>query len=158
LDYTKDEFEACWYSRSKEEFEHMKRDVECTVDMIERGCVIDNREYCERGLESKTKEGSRLRHQQRKKAIATVLGKQLSQQQKGKRNEHRIAAAYQDCSYQCKLSAYITGVSDQMTVQPLSRIRDGFKHDVGESEPTGNLSRMLERHRLRIRRLFSHAA
>lgn len=60
-EFSEDEKAAAWFSR--EEFESMKLERRATVKIMERfNAVIDDAYYCYRGLEFKTREGSRRRH------------------------------------------------------------------------------------------------
>jgi hypothetical protein len=139
--YSVKEFRACWYS--SDEYNMMKREVKYTVRKMEKKRNFDEEKLCSRGLEAKTKEGSKRRWSRKKEGIGTVLDEQHEQIKFGVQNEHRIADVYQNGVHDCKVSAYLRGASDEHIARSfLSGTRNGEKNIKDATEATGSLNRM----------------
>jgi hypothetical protein len=117
-DYTDEEHDACWFI--SEDYENMKKEIDCTVGLIERKATIDEIHYCRRGVERRTKEASESRHHTRIVTIDAVLDEQYTQSYDTINGPELIAIAYMELNYRCQMAAYVTGVTDaEMTKEYL---------------------------------------
>ena len=112
-DYTPEEKEACWYNKYDMRF--FKKDAKAGATLLMMGGLTDGdtEEYCKRGLEWRTPEGSRKRRQTRLASIVAVLNEQDDLvQQYGHSNEYDISQAYHSYTIQSRLEACARGVMD----------------------------------------------
>jgi hypothetical protein len=113
-DYSDAEVEACWYSGN--EFYEMKREVRYTVDLIDRGSILDERTYSKRGLENRIRNDAQMRAKRKTTARGAVIREQLMQKRWGENNGYSIAKKYRERTYHGKQVAYLRGVADAATV------------------------------------------
>jgi hypothetical protein len=73
-DYTDDEYEACWLS--PKELDIIMNDIWDTIDLMENEQRIDDKQFCQHGLEKMTIQGEDLAYRNRQKARDTVLSVQ----------------------------------------------------------------------------------
>jgi hypothetical protein len=105
-DYSDDEYEACWFG--PEELDRIMYDIRDTIDLMENKQRIDDKEFCQRGLEKMTVQGEDLAYRNRRKARDTVLSIQY-----GVQNDSQfLAEAYTNCTQGSQDIAYHVGVSD----------------------------------------------
>jgi hypothetical protein len=146
--YSDTEFRACWYSNV--EYNMIQIEMNYTIRKMEKKSHFDDGKFCTRGLESRTKEGSKRRLCIMQEGICMVLDEQYEQLESGVKNEHTIADVYQTFGHDCTVSSYLRGVSDQH----IARQDDGVKNikDAIEAS-TGNLNGMQRRRRKLSRQL-----
>jgi hypothetical protein len=117
-EYTEEEMETCWYSDN--DYARMKRDILYTVDLIEEknDALLDDVKYCHRGCEPRTKEGTKQRQRNQRKAFAAVLNEQFVQEEDYGWiiDECRLASVYQERSCKSKMFALFMGICDQKVV------------------------------------------
>ena len=111
-DYTEEEKEACWYNKYDMRF--FKKDAKAGATLLMMGGLSeDSTDYCRRGLEWRTPEGSRKRRQTRLTSIVAVLKEQDDLlEQYGHINDYDISQAYHSHTIQSRLEACARGVMD----------------------------------------------
>jgi hypothetical protein len=150
-DYTDVEHDACWFI--SKDYENMKKEINCTVGLIEKKAIIDEIHYCRRGVERRTKEASESRHHTRIATIDAVLDEQYVQSHDIDtiNGPELIAIAYMEFNYRCQMAAYVTGVTDaEMTKEYLQPKK--------QSDSVRVTPMRQNRLRLSPRKLFSNAA
>jgi hypothetical protein len=105
-DYTDDEYEACWFG--PEELDRIMSDIWDTIDLMENKQRIDDKQFCQRGLEKMTVQGEDLACRNRQKARDTVLSVQAGVQN----DSQLLAEAYNNCTQGSQDIAFHVGVSD----------------------------------------------
>ena len=114
--YTDEEIEATWYSDS--DYAMMKADNRYTAQLFVSGMVQgDDDQYCRRGLESYTPDGSRRRKSNRAAATAAVLDEQDEQFDEGVFEPEYIAQVYKFESEHCQVLANTIALADQEAAQ-----------------------------------------
>jgi hypothetical protein len=109
-DYTPHEILSSWYSEGEEKRIH----ASCLkqIMMLEKGIELRDKEYCSRGLEYHTKNGSRSRSLNRETAFQIVLDEQDRQFETGEPDFEKIAYMYHQASSSSQLWATLTGLRD----------------------------------------------
>jgi hypothetical protein len=153
-EYTKEEIKACWYTSS--EYSEMKQDIRRTVVMVQNNQPIDGREYCRRGVEIRTKEASKIRLSNKRRALYTVLNEQMRPQFDFVRHAWLLSAIYHNCTKNSKMAASMMGLADQEVAKALSREQEGVKRI--ERTSSTKLDRMQKRLIRLPRKMFSSAA
>lgn len=110
-EYTEEEIAACWYT--KNEYRGFKTEACFTVNFLESKHDIGVKNYCKRGLEPFTRAGAKLLARNRDKAYRAVFREQIIQDSEDKTNEVLLSNVYQQASQQARLSARLTGLSDE---------------------------------------------
>ena len=111
-EYSPAEKVAAWYT--SEDNEIMKSERKSTIKIMERGnpFVNDGQHYF-RGLEYKTREGSRRRQFNQVDATMVVMDEQDAQQQKGIVDPEALAQIYLNCTMHCLAIARERALDDQ---------------------------------------------
>jgi hypothetical protein len=123
FNYTKEEVESCWH-RGNDMIE-IKKHIGRTLHKMATRRPLNDKKYCARGLESRTREASKLKYRRRKRAVSAVLVMCRAQKEEGRiLDEHMLATVYKKCSHQCKMAAHLTGLADQDIAQALSCSQD----------------------------------
>jgi hypothetical protein len=121
--YTKEEVESCWHKGN--DIIKIKINIGRTLRKMADCQSLDDQNYCTRGLESGTKEGSEQKCLNRKRAINAVLILCRAQKDEGCiLDEHMLAAVYKKFSHQCQIAAQLAGLADQDVAQALSGSQD----------------------------------
>jgi hypothetical protein len=115
-DYTKVEMAACWYSL--EEYKETKTEIKYIVGLIENKELIDEEQYCQRGIvEYKTQAAKISRCKRRMDGINAVLNEQCLQRQEGVSSSYsdgvRIYIVYREHIFKDQLEAYLRGMADE---------------------------------------------
>mmetsp|Transcript_2084 Transcript_2084/g.4920 ORF Transcript_2084/g.4920 Transcript_2084/m.4920 type:complete len:190 (-) Transcript_2084:39-608(-) len=93
LELDDDEFAASWYQ--KDEFQTIRQDMHAAVKALSNGTFTsDNDDQCKRGLEPRTKQGSRRRRIKKQYARVSVLEEQERQRSLGINNPEALRKAY----------------------------------------------------------------
>ena len=117
--YAGQEIEDCWYS--DEEYNAMANDIRTTVKIIEDGGDmlsspsphLEDLGFTPRGLEKRTKKGSKRRTQVRSQAYKAVLEAQSLQWVQRICDPEALALAYRSISYSSQAAAHALGLQDQ---------------------------------------------
>ena len=89
--------------------------------MIIQGNKLDLVQYCRRGLEFRTPDGTRLREQHKAAARDAVLKEQARQyKQTGSCDPEILAGVYRQFAYKSSLAAHLAGLSDMKVAQDLT--------------------------------------
>jgi hypothetical protein len=112
-DYTKAELEMMWMTMP--DYLMIRAVIKTTVLMMMRGEMVseDDEDFCPRGLESKTKLGSRARSRAKLRARFAVLNEQDIQREESFEDPHLIAMAYIDESEESRASAQAKADQDE---------------------------------------------
>jgi hypothetical protein len=114
-DYTKEEIASSFYSSS--EMSCIKRDTKEAVQKLEtlgiRKCRTALVNFCTRGLEQRTREGAKLRSQNKVTSVQTVIEEQKRQKSQGVCDPNRLAFVYLSESRHCLAMAQETGMDDE---------------------------------------------
>eukprot|EP00525_Craspedostauros_australis_P013276 CAMPEP_0198112068 /NCGR_PEP_ID=MMETSP1442-20131203/3970_1 /TAXON_ID= /ORGANISM="Craspedostauros australis, Strain CCMP3328" /LENGTH=242 /DNA_ID=CAMNT_0043768721 /DNA_START=289 /DNA_END=1017 /DNA_ORIENTATION=+ len=126
-DYTPQERRACWYNDA--EMRVMKQERRATIKLMEsvavgKGshntnyyCAVDDdKDFCYRGLEHKTKNGSRMRQFNQVDAAMAVMDEQELQAAHGINDPETLSRVYISCTLACQAAALEKGLRDQMVV------------------------------------------
>eukprot|EP00529_Nitzschia_sp_RCC80_P032559 CAMPEP_0113485732 /NCGR_PEP_ID=MMETSP0014_2-20120614/24636_1 /TAXON_ID=2857 /ORGANISM="Nitzschia sp." /LENGTH=232 /DNA_ID=CAMNT_0000379389 /DNA_START=245 /DNA_END=943 /DNA_ORIENTATION=- /assembly_acc=CAM_ASM_000159 len=119
-DLTKEERNVIWYQQ--EEYAEIKQSFVVIVRKMMRSPnqqIEDTDEICCRGLEARTKVGSRARSRVRCKAIWSVLDEQSIQLDEGVHDEDFIADVYRELTSSSSLEALNKGLKDQSVMLDL---------------------------------------
>jgi hypothetical protein len=119
-DYTKEERTATWYTESEVAAmkEHTKESAKILDTLGLRKCAA-NTDFCCRGLEQQTREGSKRRSQHKIRAIQVVLLEQKLQKKSGVPDPHNLAFLYLSESRHCQVLAHEMGKEDAVTARRL---------------------------------------
>jgi len=122
-DYTKQEKQDCWYTRT-DYFEIRDRvKLELSLYWLDKmntngGVVVndddDDSEYCVRGLERRTHTAKTLRHTTRSQAIRAVLYEMECQKHNGYTNQNMVADVYREYSIPSTIIAQTIANQDEM--------------------------------------------
>jgi hypothetical protein len=117
-DYTKEERTATWYTESESAAmkQHTKESAKILETLGLRKCAA-NKDFCGRGLEQHTKDGSRRRSQHKSRAIQVVLLEQKRQKKSGAADPYNLAFLYLSESRHCQVLAHETGEEDAVTAR-----------------------------------------
>ena len=113
-DYTREETESTWYA--SEELEDMALDVQLTVQMIDRGEILDETFHCIRGIESKMPPDKDMTRSNRRGAKKAVFQTQSKQRKNETRDEEELASVYREYCYGSRITAHAMGLSDERFV------------------------------------------
>ena len=111
-DYAREEKLATW--STVQEFDEMKAARRSTVNIMERrNPSVDDGQHCFRGLEFRTREGSRRRQFNQVDAAMAVMDEQEAQLQSGINDPEKLAHVYIICSSHCQDNAHERALNDQ---------------------------------------------
>jgi hypothetical protein len=111
-EYTREEKIATWLTG--QEFDAMKAERRSTVKVMERiNLSVDDGQHSFRGLEFRTREGSRRRQFNQVDATMAVMDEQDAQLQCGINDPERLAHVYIICSSHCQDNAHERALNDQ---------------------------------------------
>jgi hypothetical protein len=116
-DYTREEKEACWLSRTEKS--HIKSCVRATVQLFYEPFIFsndDNSEFCTRGLEPMIPQERAIRKQRRKDAVRAVLREQQAQRDDDEHNIDRIADVYKKFTTTSQSVAQTIAKQDEQSV------------------------------------------
>jgi hypothetical protein len=108
--FTDQEVADSWYTQ--EELNESRREAENIIYMMDHGLLIDEHNYCIRGLEGQTRIGSEQRLAHYYALQDTVLDEQDWQTSEGIRDEDTLAMLSCDLTFRSGLSARATGALD----------------------------------------------
>ena len=115
-DYSWEERNACWFNRHDMKFFKKDAKVGATLWMM-GGLEHDTKDYCKRGLEWRTPEGSKKRRQTRLNAIVAVLKEQEEMlDDLGYVADEELAQVYHNFTIQSRIEATTRGVMDARDV------------------------------------------
>ena len=115
--YSDNEIEATWLGDS--DYERIRKEMDYTIDLMERRKAIDSGKYTTRGLESRTTKGAFQRFQNKLVARKVVLDEQDLQWSSGVKSTEMLSKAYQIASKKCRTPAYIHGLTDERVARDL---------------------------------------
>eukprot|EP00546_Thalassionema_frauenfeldii_P006977 CAMPEP_0178922582 /NCGR_PEP_ID=MMETSP0786-20121207/16239_1 /TAXON_ID=186022 /ORGANISM="Thalassionema frauenfeldii, Strain CCMP 1798" /LENGTH=159 /DNA_ID=CAMNT_0020596973 /DNA_START=125 /DNA_END=600 /DNA_ORIENTATION=- len=146
--YSKDERQSCWYSKS--EYSTIKREFQETLKLVVSG-KLDQRDdndtergHCLRGLEIRLFERSVERQSMRAQGRMLVFREQKIQEEQGITNDEAIAEEYTLLSKQCAFEAYNTGLMDEVDAfSNGSRIRINMEEKKRTSQQTSYFSNLF---------------
>lgn len=125
-DFTSKEIAASWYT--SKDTSNMMEDIEATIKILEIGLdVVSSNEFCERGVEYHTREGSATRHENKRRARRAVLDAQEAQREQNVSDPGALASAYQETTRDCQVRAAMIGHSDAMYVATASPFKQSKK-------------------------------
>ena len=115
--FSEEEKEAIWCG--ERDYQIIKAMVKSTVIMMMKGEQIpeEDVDYCTRGLEFRTKAGSRVRSRNKMRARLAVLNEQDLQQEEGYFDPQFIAMACMDASLECRTGARARALHDEKVIQ-----------------------------------------
>ena len=116
-EYTDEQIEATWLT--PEDYAAIKQVVKITIRAMMKGEFIaeDNPEYCTRGLEFRTKNGSKVRARNKVRARSAVLNEQDMQREEGYNEQQMIAMTCMEASLCCRQGARARGLYDERMIQ-----------------------------------------
>jgi hypothetical protein len=117
--YTQEERTATWYT--KEELRSIREEVNHTVKMYTSGQPIDKELYSLRGVEYWTPSLAEQRMKNKMVGRDAVLMEQEFQVYMGWNDPERLAKSYQECTYQCQISATMMGAADENAARQIYR-------------------------------------
>jgi hypothetical protein len=123
-DFSQEEIEAVWMG--VRDYQIIKAMVKTTVKMMMKGERIpeDDEDFCIRGLEFRTRAGSRIRSRNKLRARSAVLNEQDLQSDENFSDPHYIAMACMEESLEGREGAHVRALYDQRCVyQYLEDIR-----------------------------------
>ena len=115
-DFTDAEMDELWMCMA--DYQMIKTVVKTTVTMMMNGEEISKEDvdFCTRGLESRTKAGSRIRSRYKLRARSAVLNEQDLQRDEGFFDQEFVAMASMDESLVCRDDARKRGLQDEAAV------------------------------------------
>lgn len=108
--FTPEEIQSCWYDRV--DLRQMKENAKQEARLMENGLLRESDDISFRGLECRTKEGSRLKRHNRASANAAVFYELDNQDDRGIFDDEALADAYFNHSEHCQVSAQMVGMRD----------------------------------------------
>ena len=114
-DLSKEEQEAVWYT--PEDSKIILAMARVTVKMMMNGEVCDDVDYCSRGLEGKTLEGSKIRKENKHRLKQAVFAEQEVQFQENVWDPKYLAMVSESMSQKGVREAYIAGLQDAKSVR-----------------------------------------
>lgn len=108
--FSQAEYDAIWHN--EEEYATIKKGCIATLRLMMNQEFQENEDYCPRGLEVRTKEGSSTRKEVRLRASMAVLEEQEMQAAWGTKDMERIRGCYLDISADAKSRAHFRGLAD----------------------------------------------
>jgi hypothetical protein len=113
---SKEECSMIWFSR--EEFHVIKNNYqEIILKMRNKELLRDTDEHCTRGLECRSKAGSKRRRDTQLNGLLAVLGEQERQQRDGVEEPETLAVMYRQFSYHSQQAATNMGRRDELEIQ-----------------------------------------
>jgi hypothetical protein len=131
-DYSESERDAMWMCMA--DMQMTKTMVKTTVMMMMRGEHIDENDpdFCTRGLEFRTKDGSKIRSRYKLRTRSAVLNEQDLQRDEGFFDPQFIAMASMEGSLECREAARQRGVEDAKCIETyLDDVRKGIRGITG---------------------------
>lgn len=122
------EKEAVWMSQV--DYKLIKSIAKTTVYMMMKGQRIgdDDPDYCTRGLEFRTRSGSKIRNQNKLRARSAVLNEQDLQREEGFFDPQFIAMASMDESFECREAARKRAEGDVQSIRSyMADVRRGVR-------------------------------
>lgn len=111
-DYTREEKLATW--STVQEVDEMKAERRSTIKIMERrNPSVDGGQHCFRGLEFRTREGSRRRQFNQVDAATAIMDEQEAQLQSEINDPEKLAHVYIICSSHCQDNAHERALNDQ---------------------------------------------
>lgn len=126
-DFSRTEVEAIWMTLP--DYQIIKAMVKTTIIMMMKGEQIseEDPDFCTRGLEFRTKVGSRVRQDNKLRARFAVLNEQDLQRDEGFFDPQYIAMACSEVSLECRKDARARALYDKEVIQPyLNDDRNGI--------------------------------
>jgi hypothetical protein len=114
-DYSAEEKKLCWFTR--EDYDEIRAERKIPVEIMQRGQpMINDGEHYYRGLEHKTREGSRRRHYDMIDAKIIVFEEQSQQAKRRVCDPEAVSKLYIENTAHCAASAQGRGLTDQTAV------------------------------------------
>jgi hypothetical protein len=126
-DFSKEEVAAIWMTMP--DYQIIKAMVKSTIIMMMKGEQISEEDidFCTRGLEFRTKLGSRVRQNNKLRARFAVLNEQDLERDEGFCDPQYIAMACLEVSLECRQGARARALYDEKVIQSyLSDVRHGM--------------------------------
>eukprot|EP00539_Tryblionella_compressa_P015390 CAMPEP_0178853798 /NCGR_PEP_ID=MMETSP0746-20121128/22448_1 /TAXON_ID=913974 /ORGANISM="Nitzschia punctata, Strain CCMP561" /LENGTH=212 /DNA_ID=CAMNT_0020519655 /DNA_START=305 /DNA_END=943 /DNA_ORIENTATION=- len=103
-EFTEEEKAAAWYNR--QDFDEIKRDRRATVKTMEQvNPRVDDAQQCYRGLEFKTRQGSKLKQWNVMESAMVVFDEQIQQMAAGRNDPEALSKAYHAATADSALAA-----------------------------------------------------
>jgi hypothetical protein len=109
-DYSEEEIQATWLNAA--DMQRIRREIRCTVQLMQWGSSFEEIEYSRRGLEYGTRESGRIRRQNRSEAAKAVLNEQHRQKAGHFVDEQELANVYKVCATSCQITAQLSALSE----------------------------------------------
>jgi len=121
IELTEEDIDALWYT--KEEFNLSKKSQLFIIKMMERGmsALEDDDELCPRGLEGRTRTGSRRKNKIIETAWDVVLGEQERQWEEGRFSTWALARIYFEYAAESAMDAFLAGKRDAQYVKNMHK-------------------------------------
>lgn len=120
-DYAFEEKRNTWFNKT--EMQNIKAGMAATLRLIVSGNYQgDDDNHCSRGLEFRSRAGSRKRKENKLLALDAVLGEQDNQYNDGIINAKAISVVYQQVSLRPRIGAHERGVQDQIVADADRRL------------------------------------
>lgn len=112
-DTSQEEMAKVWYNKA--EYDRMRRNMIVTVKMLMVGICLESndKDYCGRGLEHRTRAGASRRKVNKTRANDAVLEEQDRQRARGMMNTEAMRQVYIQANLLCRLAAFEMGVNDR---------------------------------------------
>jgi len=127
-DYSKEERAAIW--NTPVDYQMIRAVIKSTVLMMMKGERVseDDEDFCTRGLEFRTKAGSKVRSRNKIRSRAAVLNEQELQLDEGFCDPQFLAMASMEESRECKELALLRATNDERCIQEyLDDVRATFR-------------------------------
>lgn len=121
VELTEEDVAALWYT--KEEFNLSKKSQMFIVKMMDRGMTAleDDEELCSRGLEGRTRAGTRRKSKIIEAAWDAVFSEQEKQWRDGRFSAWTLARIYFESSAASSMDAFLAGKRDAQYVQNMGQ-------------------------------------
>ena len=114
-EYSKEELVTTWYQTA--DFDRIRQEINETIDLMEEGTLLDESRYCKRGIEFHTREGSKLRRDNRSMSLCALLEEQSIQNDEGENDVEMMARVYSEYTCRCSIAAHMVALSDYEIVR-----------------------------------------
>jgi hypothetical protein len=115
IDMSSDERQDVWYNEADSKL--ILAMAKVTVKMIMKDEPCDDIDYCSRGLEEKTPDGSKKRQKNKMKVRKAVLEEQDIQRDEGAINPNLLGEVSRMCSKDAVLKAHQSGLRDERCIR-----------------------------------------
>lgn len=132
-DMTEEERTSIWYSQL--DYDAIKNKIHPLVRKMNTGAQVEvSGKETSRGLEGRTREGSRRRKQNKYSSILSVIDEQERQLDAAENNPGLLAKVYKQATLSFQDDAYATGLKDQAAIQwELEKMRRKYGKSGGKN-------------------------